>query len=84
VARFTVAEEHQIKVAFDTLRMNDAMAQVMGGMSKEQAKNFLLDHDLLAECGCCGCYHPRRVKDYAPDSRFNGGMYECRSDANRF
>jgi hypothetical protein len=32
---------HQTKIAKDTLRMTDAGADVMGGMSKEEARNFL-------------------------------------------
>ncbi len=37
-------EEHQIKIAKDTLKMPDAMAGVMGGPSKEEAKEILKDY----------------------------------------
>ena len=35
------AREHMLKIARDTLRMPDAMAGVMGGMSKERAREVL-------------------------------------------
>lgn len=37
----TVPQKHQLKIAKDTLRMNDVMAKVMGGMTKDEARNFL-------------------------------------------
>lgn len=37
----TVADRHQLKIARDTLKMSDAMARVMGGMSKEEAKRVI-------------------------------------------
>jgi len=37
----TVGEQHQKRIAIQTLKMNDVMAGVMGGMSKKEARNFL-------------------------------------------
>jgi hypothetical protein len=37
----TVAEQHQLKIARQTLKMPDAMAGVMGGMTKKQAKKVV-------------------------------------------
>lgn len=37
----TVPQQHQLKIAKKTLKMNDAMAMVMGGMSKQDARDFL-------------------------------------------
>lgn len=37
----SVFDKHQKKIAIQTLKMNDAMAGVMGGMTKEQARSFL-------------------------------------------
>lgn len=37
----SVPEQHQKAIALKTLKMNDAMAKVMGGMSKEEAREFL-------------------------------------------
>ena len=37
----TVADKHQLKIAKDTLRMSDAGAFIMGGMTKEQAREVL-------------------------------------------
>jgi hypothetical protein len=37
----TVPEEHQLKIARQTLKMPDAMAGVMGGMTKKQAKKVV-------------------------------------------
>lgn len=37
----TVPEKHQLKIAKDTLKMSDAGARVMGGMTKEEAREFL-------------------------------------------
>lgn len=39
----TVPEKHQLKVAKDTLKMNDVMARVMGGMTKEQARKVVAE-----------------------------------------
>ena len=33
----TVPEQHQLKIAWRTLRMSDVMVQVLGGMTKEEA-----------------------------------------------
>lgn len=35
---------HQIKIAKDTLRMADAGVLVMGGMTKQEARNILDKH----------------------------------------
>jgi hypothetical protein len=37
----TVPERHQLKIARDTLWMSDVMARVMGGMTKEQAREII-------------------------------------------
>ena len=37
----SIPEKHQIKIAKQTLKMPDAMLGVMGGMTKEQAKEIL-------------------------------------------
>lgn len=37
----SVPEQHQLKIAKSTLRMSDAGARIMGGMTKEQARQFL-------------------------------------------
>lgn len=34
-------EKHQLKIAKDTLKMHDAGALIMGGMTKPEARNFL-------------------------------------------
>ncbi|KKL26373.1 hypothetical protein LCGC14_2395950 [marine sediment metagenome] len=39
--RLTVPEQHQLKIAKDTLRMPDAMVGVMGGPTKEQAREII-------------------------------------------
>ena len=36
-----VPQQHQLKIAKKTLKMNDAMAMIMGGMSKQEARDFL-------------------------------------------
>ena len=36
-----VAKKHQTKIARDTLRMSDAGALIMGGMSKAEARAYL-------------------------------------------
>ena len=38
--RLTTPERHQLKVARDTLKMSDAMAGVMGGPSKAEARRI--------------------------------------------
>lgn len=67
------------RLAFQALRNKAATDG-----EQEQAMNYLLDRELIVECGCCGGYHPVRQQDFEPDPRFNGGQYECRSDINRF
>lgn len=37
----TIPEKHQLKIAEDTLRMSDAMARIMGGMTKDEAKEII-------------------------------------------
>jgi len=37
----TVPQQHQLKIAKKTLKMNDVMANIMGGMNKEEARAFL-------------------------------------------
>ena len=37
----SVFDKHQFKIAKDTLRMSDAGAFVMGGMTKPEAREFL-------------------------------------------
>jgi hypothetical protein len=37
----SVPERHQLRVALDTLKMNDVMARVMGGPSKEEAREIV-------------------------------------------
>ena len=39
--KLTTPEKHQGKIAIQTLKMSDAGARIMGGMSKEEARNFL-------------------------------------------
>jgi hypothetical protein len=39
----SVPNQHQIKIAKSTLRMSDAGALVMGGMTKEEARRVLMD-----------------------------------------
>jgi hypothetical protein len=39
----SVPEQHQLKIAKQTLRYSDIGAMVMGGMTKPQARNFLHD-----------------------------------------
>ena len=34
-------QQHQLKIAKSTLKMSDAGAMIMGGMSKEEARDFL-------------------------------------------
>jgi hypothetical protein len=37
----SVPRQHQIKIAYDTLKMHDAAVGVMGGMNKEEAREVL-------------------------------------------
>ena len=37
----SIPEQHQLRVARDTLKMNDVMARVMGGMTKEEAREVI-------------------------------------------
>lgn len=36
--KLSIPEKHQLKIAYDTLRMPDAMAAVMGGPTKVEAR----------------------------------------------
>lgn len=40
-AKLSVPEKHAFKIAKDTLKMSDAGAKVMGGMTKDEARDFL-------------------------------------------
>jgi hypothetical protein len=44
-AQNKVAEKHQLRIARQTLQMSDAMAGVMGGMSKAEALAIIEKHD---------------------------------------
>jgi hypothetical protein len=37
----SVPEQHQKKIAINTLKMSDVGASIMGGMTKVEARNFL-------------------------------------------
>ncbi len=37
----TVPEKHQLAIAKSTLKMSDAGAMIMGGMTKKEARDFL-------------------------------------------
>ncbi len=39
--RLTVPEQHQLKIAKDTLKMPDAIAGIMGGPTKEEAREII-------------------------------------------
>jgi len=41
VKNLSVPEKHQLRIALQTLKMTDAGANIMGGMDKEEARNFL-------------------------------------------
>lgn len=37
----TVFEKHRLKIARDTLKMSDLGARLMGGMTKQEAREFI-------------------------------------------
>ena len=37
----TIPEKHQLKIAKSTLKMTDIGARIMGGMTKEEAKEVI-------------------------------------------
>ena len=39
--KLTVPEKHQLKIARDTLKMSDIGASIMGGMTKEEAREII-------------------------------------------
>lgn len=39
--KLSTPEKHQLKIAKQTLKMNDTFANIMGGMTKEEAREFL-------------------------------------------
>jgi len=39
--RLTVPEQHQLKIARDTLKMSDVGARIMGGPTKEEAREII-------------------------------------------
>jgi hypothetical protein len=41
--QLSIPEQHQFKIAKATLRMSDACAFIMGGMTKHEARSFLLN-----------------------------------------
>lgn len=42
----SVPERHRIKIAKDTLKMSDVGARIMGGMTKEEARNLLTKYGI--------------------------------------
>lgn len=39
--RLSVFEKHRLKIAKKTIKMNDVMARIMGGMTKKEAESFI-------------------------------------------
>jgi len=39
--QLSVFDKHQLKIARDTLKMNDVMAKILGGMTKEEAREVI-------------------------------------------
>jgi hypothetical protein len=39
--KLSVFDKHQLKIAKDTLKMSDAGALIMGGMTKEEARKVI-------------------------------------------
>jgi len=37
----TVPDRHQLRIARDTLKLSDVGARIMGGMSKDQARDVI-------------------------------------------
>jgi len=46
VSKLSVSVQHSIKIARKTLRMNDVMANIMGGMNKKEARELLKKYGL--------------------------------------
>lgn len=46
ISSLAVPIQHQIKIAKSTLRMSDAGARIMGGMTKEEARALLKQHGI--------------------------------------
>jgi hypothetical protein len=54
-SRLSIPEQHQLRIARATLRMDDAMARVMGPITKEKVtKEHPIVHDWWT-CGCATC-----------------------------
>lgn len=49
IDELTVPQTHALAIARKTVKMNDVMAKVMGGMSKKDAHEFLLKNGTAAE-----------------------------------
>lgn len=41
MSKLSVPEQHQLKIAKDTLKMSDIGARIMGGMTKEEARALI-------------------------------------------
>jgi hypothetical protein len=41
----TVSDAHVLRIARQTIQMSDAMAAVMGGITKDEARAILATHD---------------------------------------
>jgi hypothetical protein len=41
VERLSVPDRHRLRIARDTLKMNDVMARVLGGMTKDEARQVI-------------------------------------------
>ena len=55
----TVPEKHQLKIAKDTLKMSDAGALIMGGMTKDEARKILArQQEGKGSCLWTGDYEP--------------------------
>lgn len=42
MSKLSIPQKHQLKIARDTLKMSDAGARIMGGMTKEEARQVII------------------------------------------
>jgi hypothetical protein len=43
IKQLSIPDRHRLKIARDTLKMNDVFANIMGGMTKEEARKVIYE-----------------------------------------
>ena len=82
IDELTVPQTHALAIARKTVKMNDVMAKVMGGMSKKDAHEFLLKNGTAAEKAAAKKFLGMKEEVEIAENSWGGG-FQSAADAHR-